>query len=83
MNNKEYIKELFKIVPTDSILVVTNKKKLVRLNCPFMVKANRAFPDIKAGETVLVDKVKVNDKLKDIFIINDKAYLISYFQILL
>lgn len=37
MDNRDYIQELFKMVPTDSILVIDRKGEIKRIYCPFKV----------------------------------------------
>lgn len=78
---REYILELFKIVSTNSILVVNYKGKVKRLYCPFMVICKVDVPPLKKGQQCAVDAVKMTLKLEDVFIINDRAYFVWYFEI--
>lgn len=78
-----YLNEFYKHVSTDSILVVTSNGELMRLYCPFKVKSLVAFPDILAGSIQEVIRVQINQELKDVFIIGEKAYFATFFQILM
>lgn len=83
MNPTEYLNEFYKHISTDSILVVSSKGELIRLYCPFKVKSLVAFPDIPAGSFQEVIRVQITDKMKDVFIIGDRAYFAVFFQILM
>jgi hypothetical protein len=80
--NKLYILELFKIVSTDSILVINSKGILKRLYCPFRVVAIvDSPPHIIVGAFYMVEAVKMTLELKEVFIISGKGYFIWYFKI--
>lgn len=80
--NRQYIIELFKTVNPTSILVVNQYGKVKRLHCLFRVVALvTIFPDIIEGEFYMVDFVKMTLKLKEVYIIQGKGYLICYFRI--
>ena len=74
--NREYILELFKIVSTNSILVVNYKGKVKRLYCPFIVICKVDVPPLQKGYKYAVDEVKITLKLEDVFIINGRAYFV-------
>jgi len=62
--------------------VVDKYGKVKRLHCPFKVLAVVDIPpDIAEGQYYLVDFVKMTIDLKEVFIIHEKGYYISYFQI--
>lgn len=82
MDNEKYIQELFKLVKEDSILVIDMKGALRRIYCPFNVICLVAFPDIPEGKKVAVEAVKMTLSVKEVYIINGKAYFIIYFKIL-
>ena len=82
MRNPEYLNEFYRHVATDSILVVTPEGQLIRLYCPFQVRAKVAFPQIDEGSLVWVLRVIVSPDLKDVYIIGDHAYLAVYFQLI-
>lgn len=79
--NRKYILELFKIVSTNSVLVVNYKGKVKRLYCPFMVICKVDVPPLQKGNQYAVDAVKMTLKLQDVFIINGRAYFVWYFEI--
>jgi len=71
--NEKYIRELFELVGTDSILVIDKRGKLARLYCPFEVVVVGLLPDLKIGDIVWVEAVKMTVTLKDVYIIRGKA----------
>lgn len=79
---RKQIAEIFKIVGTDSVLVVTKYGKLKRLNCPFGVICITEVYPLCRGKKYMVESVKMTIKLEDVFIINGKAYFVWYFQII-
>lgn len=83
MSKEEYLRELLKWVSSDSILVIDYKGTLRRLYCPFRAACLVTFPEIKQGEEVSVDAVKLTIEVKEVYIIKGTAYYIFYFQILL
>lgn len=79
MNHEEkrkYIEELFKYVDTESILVIKDWNTVMRLRCPFIVKARRDVGLCKAGNYYPVEAVKVDlQTLMDVYIIRNISYL--------
>ena len=85
MNEKEareYISGLFKIVGTNSILIVLSRGKVKRLYCPFWVIAKVDVPPLEKGKEYAVEAVKMTLHLQDVFIIDGKAYLVWYFAVM-
>ena len=85
MNSKQrmaYIKEIFKYVKTDSILIIDRNGKLRRLVCPFMVLVIVDVPPLKKGQEKAVIAVKVAENLVDVYIIKDRAFYYYNFRIL-
>ena len=80
--NERYIKDLFKIVSTDSILIIDKQGKLARLYCPFEVEVIGQLPDLNVGDIVWVEAVKMTVTLKDVYIIRGKAYYVWFFKVL-
>jgi hypothetical protein len=80
-HNRKYILELFKIVSTNSILVIMHNGKLKRLYCPFWVIAKVDVPPLKRGSEYIVEAVKMTLKLQDVFMIEGKAYFVWYFTV--
>jgi len=83
MSKDEYLKELLKWVSSDSLLVIDKKGLLRRIYCPFKAVCLVTFPDIKQGESVPVDAIKLTVEVKEVFIIKGTAYYIIYFKIIL
>jgi len=83
MNKYEhYLKELLKNVNFTSILIINKKGQLKRIYCPFSVKTRTELPHIQKGDVVIVERIAITENLKDVFIINNKAYYTIYFIVL-
>jgi hypothetical protein len=78
---RHYILELFSVVNTESILVITRAGGLKRLNCPFFVicRVNTTF--LETGNKYAVEAVKMTLGLEDVYLIQGKAYYTWYFDI--
>jgi hypothetical protein len=83
MSKEEILKELLKWVSSDSLLVIDKKGALRRIYCPFKAICLVTFPDIKQGEKVSVDAIKLTVEIREVFIIKGTAYYILYFKIIL
>jgi len=83
MDNREYIRELFKVVSIDSILVVNRKGRLRRIYCPFRVIVVVPVGKLEEGMIVLVEAIKMTEDLRNVFVVEGKAYYLVHFQILL
>lgn len=79
---KKYIEELFKHCSTESILVVNKTGSLERLFCPFEVVVIQEVGELYAGLKCLVNAVKMDLTLVDVYIIKDKAYYCFNFKVL-
>jgi hypothetical protein len=85
MNGKEkkkYIEEVFKYCKTDSILVVNKTGQLQRLQCPFEVMVILDVGELYKGLICLVNAVKLDMNLIDVYIIKNKAYYFFNFRVL-
>jgi len=82
MDNHQYIKELFKVVSIDSILVINREGQLKRIYCPFPIEVIIPVGKYKLGMVIFAEAVKMTPDLKDVFIIEGKAYYPFYFKIL-
>ena len=78
---RKYIIELFKIVGTNSVLVVMPAGKVRRLYCPFWVICMFDAPPLLKGQDYAVEAVKMTLQKQDVFIIEGKAYFVRYFKI--
>jgi len=79
--NEQEIAEINKYCDPYSILVVTNKKRLIRLKCPFEVETIINIGKLTKGQTVKVEAVKINSHLQLLYLVQRKYYLYSYFKI--
>jgi hypothetical protein len=82
-NSKEYITELMKYCDPISILVIGFGGQLIRLYCPFTVIVIYPVGELEKGDAYLVDAVKVTLELRDVYIIENKAYYIIHFRIII
>ena len=81
MNEKE-IAELNMYCGTNSILIVTKKRRLIRLRCPFKAEMTSDVDSYSKGDIVNVDAVKLSRDVEMIYIVNKVGYHYTYFRIL-
>lgn len=79
---RQYIMELFKIVGTDSLLIITPAGSIRRLYCPFKVVSKVDVSSIVKGQEYAVNAIKMTLKLEDVFIIQGRAYYVWCFTII-
>ena len=79
---KAYIREIFKYVRIDSILILDQKGQLRRLVCPFFVLVIIDVPPLKKGQEKAVIAVKIAENLVDAYIIENKAFYYFNFRII-
>ncbi len=79
---KKDLAELLKHSSPREIYVMTWNNILKRLFCPFNVTVLQNIGNLKKGQTVLVQEVKVTLELKTVYIINNEAYYYYHFNIL-
>jgi hypothetical protein len=79
---KKYIEEIFKYCKVDSILVMTKSGHLQRLDCPFEVLVIQDVGELYKGLICLVNAVKLDLSLVDVYIIRNKAYYFFNFRVL-
>ena len=75
------IEDLNKYTSSNSILVHTSSKGLIRLYCPFTVKVIRSVDSFTVGQQLEVVNVKVSRDLELVYIIGNKGYYHYYFSI--
>ena len=83
MSSENYLKELLKWISSDSLLVIDKSGRLRRIYCPFKAICLVTFPEIKQGEKISIDAIKLTVEVKEVYIIKGTAYFIVYFSILL
>ena len=79
---KRYIQEIFKYCTTDSILVIDQNGRLIRLRCPFIVLVIIDVPPLKKGQEKAVIAVKIAENLVDVYIIEEKAFYHYNFKVI-
>ena len=79
---KKYIEEVFKYCKSDSILVINKTGQLQRLQCPFEVLVIQNVGELQKGLICLVNAVKIDLTLIDVYIIRNKAYYFFNFRVL-
>lgn len=79
---KRYIEDIFRYCKIDSILVINKTGQLERLYCPFEVVVITSVGELTKGLICLVNAVKLDLTLIDVYIINNKAYYFFNFRVL-
>jgi hypothetical protein len=79
---KRYIEDIFKYCKIDNILVINNHGHLQRLDCPFEVLVIQDVGELHKGLICLVNAVKLDLSLIDVYIIRNKAYYFFNFRVL-
>ena len=74
MDKRKYIKELFEVVDTDSILIISKENQLIRLNVPFTVLVVRHVPGLRIGDLESVTAIKMDLRLIDIYVVKGRPY---------
>jgi hypothetical protein len=82
MDNKE-LEEINKYCSPYSLLVVSGKGILVRIECPFQVRVRIAIDTFKKGESLIVQAVKMDLSYTLVYTIGGKSYYYYHFIILL
>ncbi|MEB8328319.1 hypothetical protein OO009_03050 [Flavobacteriaceae bacterium KMM 6897] len=80
--NKQELAWQLKHSSSEWIYVVTWNNLLMQLFCPFKVAVNKSVGDLKKGQIVLIEAVKVTIELKAVFMIKGQFYHYYYFEIL-
>ena len=83
MSKEEYLREILKWVSSDSILVIDKNNVLRRIYTPFEAICQVTFPNIRQGEKVSVEAIKLTVEIKEVFIIKGIPYYIIFFKIIL
>lgn len=79
---KKYIEEISKYCKIDSILVINKTGSLERLDCPFKVIVIHNVGELEEGLICLVNAVKLDLQLVDVYIIRNKAYYYFNFRVM-
>jgi len=79
---KRYIQEILKYCITDSILVLDQNGRLMRLRCPFLVLVIIDVPPLKKGQEKADIAVKIAENLVDVYVIEERAFYHYNFKII-
>jgi hypothetical protein len=80
---KKELAELLKYSNSQEIYVITHYGVLRRLFCPIKVQVLQDIGNLKRGQIVFVEQVKVTLELKTVFIIDNEAYYYYHFDIMM
>ncbi len=80
--NKNQLAEILKYCSPKVLYVITWNNLFKRLFCPFKVRVLNPVGELRVGEIVFVDEIKVTPELITIYIINGKAYYYYHFDII-
>lgn len=80
---KKELAEVLKYTSPNIIYVVTWNNVLKKVFCPFKVMVLQDIGNLKIGDVVLVEAVKVDLSLKTIFMIDNQAYYYYNFHIII
>ena len=80
---KKELAEVLKYTSQNIIYIVTWNNVLKKVFCPFKVMVLQDIGDLKKGDVVLVEAVKVDLSLKTIFMIDNQAYYYHNFHIII
>jgi hypothetical protein len=81
--NKKQLAEILKYCNPKVLYVVTWYNLFKKLFCPFQVIVLNPVGELKKGEIVWVEEIKVTTELKTIYVINGKAYYYHHFDIII
>jgi len=82
MDNRKYIYELFQVVSMYSVMYIDPAGNLKTIYCPFPVRKRKYLFD-GVNNIYLVEAVKMNLELADVYIIDGTAYFARDFVIAL
>lgn len=79
--SKDFVNEFMKLADPHSIFIIGRRGQLQRLYCPFTVIVVSPVGKLVVGDVVAVEAVKITLELKDVYIIEERAYYIIHFRI--
>ncbi|MFN4026247.1 MAG: hypothetical protein ACK4IZ_02240 [Flavobacterium sp.] len=80
--NKNQLAEILKYCSPKVLYIVTWNNLFKKLFCPFKVRVLNPVGELRLGEIVFVDEIKVTTELKTVFVIKGKAYYYYHFEII-
>ncbi len=79
--NKNNLKEISKVCPRNSILVLNNAG-IYRLFCPFKAVCIQKIAEYAIGQEVIVIAVKMSNDYRLVYLIQNKGFYHHYFMII-
>ncbi|RKS55885.1 hypothetical protein BC962_0859 [Gillisia mitskevichiae] len=79
---EQELAEILKYSSPNTLYVVAWNNLLTQLFCPFKVIVKHHIGELKIGQKVWVDNVKVTSSLTTVFIVKGRAYYFYHFEIL-
>lgn len=80
--NKNEFEEILKSFSPNSILIVNRYNRLLELFIPFYVKVKYDIGELKKGDLVKVEALKLASNGERVYIIMDKFYYPKHFEVL-
>ncbi|WP_159950909.1 hypothetical protein [Polaribacter septentrionalilitoris] len=80
--NDDEIADLMRYSSSNELYIVNKNDRIIKLKCPFKVKAKYNIGGLVKDEIVLVTKVKITRELQSAYIIKNQAYYCHHFVIL-
>ncbi|WP_242157339.1 hypothetical protein [Aestuariivivens sediminis] len=81
--NKRELRELLKYCNPRELYIIAWNNLLKRLFCPFRVAVIDDIGQLKKGEIVMIDEIKVTMDLKTVYLIKGSYYYYHHFDILI
>ena len=79
---EQELAEILKYSSPHVLYVVAWNNLLTQLYCPIKVMVKHHIGELKIGQIVWVDNVKVTSSLTTVFIVKGRAYYFYHFEIL-
>jgi len=81
MDREKYLRELMEWIDPYSILVLDENDELQQLHCPFKVIVVVSVGEYTIGDVLVVEVVKLTIDLRDVYVINGKAFYVTHFRL--
>lgn len=81
-NNKNYLVYLLKDSSSLEIYIISWRNKLLKISCPFFVRALCTVGDVFEGQKVTVQQIKLTSTMTTVYIIEQKPYYYYHFHII-
>jgi hypothetical protein len=78
----KYFNSILKYCSPKVLYIINTHRRLDKRICPFEVRARLDVGDLRRGDIMSVESIKVTQDLVTVFIVNHKAYYYYHFDIL-